>query len=137
MQQITKILAKDPVYSLTNSPHRQVTEIIIRADKDDLAGFTLPAASPGDGYPLGKVFLEVFTPQRNLLREAASTRSIQTESGQVQFNFSPIRNSHAKEFVLRFIRSPENAPETDSPYWAPQAGFIHMVYDKRNNVVAR
>ncbi len=87
-----------------------------------MLGFSFPAASPGDGYPLGKVFLEVFTPQRNLLREAAfhSAESKPRAAGCNSIS-AQIGTLHAKEFVLRFIRSPENAPETDSPYWAPQS----------------
>jgi glycosyltransferase involved in cell wall biosynthesis len=127
LMQIQEILASDTSYSLTKSPLRQVTELLIRADKDNFSGFTLPTSSPGDKRPLGKVFVEVLTPNQHLLREAASTCQ-RSNNEQVQFTFSPIRNSHAKEFVLRFIRPPENAAEGEPPQWLPPAGFIHMLY---------
>jgi glycosyltransferase involved in cell wall biosynthesis len=131
LSQINTILAGDTSYSLANNPLRQVTEVLIRADQDNLHGFTFPAQSPGEGYPVPKLFLEIFTPEKSLLREASATFQKRVEdSGTVQFNFKPIRNSRSREFILRFISIQENQAEKASLQWLPTTGFIHMLYDK-------
>ncbi len=130
LAQIHEILASDTSYSLANSPLRQVTEILIRADQDNLHGFTFPAQSPGDEFPVPKLFLEILTPEKNLLREASATQQSRNEElRQINFSFRPIRNSQHREFVLRFISVPENQQEDDAcKQWLPTTGFIHMLY---------
>ena len=134
--QIHEILASDTSYSLANSPLRQVTEVLIRADEDNLHGFTFPAHSPGDEYPVPKLFLEILTPEKNLLREASATQqSRNDELGKVSFNFRPIRNSRQREFILRFISVPESAQDDEtSRNWLPTTGFIHMLYLNRDKM---
>jgi glycosyltransferase involved in cell wall biosynthesis len=130
LAQIHEILASDTSYSLANSPLRQVHEILIRADQDNLTGIRFPSASPGENYPVGKLFLEILTSERNLLREASSTHEERIdEEGEVRFIFKPIRNSHGRELLLRFISIPESPTEEEAPYWLPSPGFIHMQYE--------
>jgi glycosyltransferase involved in cell wall biosynthesis len=129
LSQIHRILAGDTSYSLANNPLRQVTEVLIRADQDGLHGFTFPAQSPGEAYPVPRLFLEILTPERNLLREASITYPKRIEeSGTVQFTFKPIRNSRSREFILRFISIQENQADKESSQWLPTTGFIHMLY---------
>ncbi|HEY9757568.1 MAG TPA: glycosyltransferase [Oculatellaceae cyanobacterium] len=129
LAQIQQILASDTSYSLANSPLRQVKEVLIRADQDHLNGIRFPAYSPGDEVPVPKLFLEILTPERNLLREAAATqRHRDDEQKEITFSFRPIRNSSHKEFLLRFISIPESHVEDEISQWLPSAGFIHMRY---------
>ncbi len=131
LAQIHTILAGDTSYSLANNPLRQVNEVLIRADQDNLGGFSFPAQSPGECYPVPRLFLEILTPEKNLLREASVTyQQRDEETGKVQFTFKPIRNSRNREFVLRFISIQEHQFDKESAHWLPSTGFIHMLYDK-------
>ena len=134
LNQINNILASDTSYSLANNPLRQVTEILIRSDGDNLHGFTFPSKSPGEGNPVPRLFLEILTPEGNLLREASVTRQQRLdETGQVQFNFKTIRNSRNREFVLRFISIQDNQADKLTHQWLPTTGFIHMLYDRESD----
>jgi hypothetical protein len=129
LEQIEQILAADPCYSLTHSPSRQVTELLIRADRDNFSGVTLPLFSPGKELALGNLFLEILTADNSVIREASSTQPVRDEkNGVAKFNFSPIRNSHHKEFVLRFISAPSSTTGAAARQWQPVSGFVHMQY---------
>lgn len=128
-QEIGEILASDTSYSLVASPLRQVSEVLIRADFPNLSAIRFPAFSPGDNYPVGKLFLEIITPEGNVLRQAASTvRSLVEDGATVQFSFNPIWNSQNQELVLRFISVPESNIDNSVTYWLPTAAFIQMIY---------
>jgi hypothetical protein len=73
--------------------------------------------------------LEIWTPDKNLLREVSATEQERDdELGKLSFKFRPICNSRHREFLLRFISVPETQPDQETPYWFPSTGFIHMLY---------
>jgi len=129
MVEIEELLAKNTPYSLYASSPLRSSEVLIRADFNNLSGVKFPASSPGDHDPVGKVYLEVRSSTGNLLREASTTKRFDDEAGEkIGFAFTPIKNSQKEEFVLKFTSVPENQTDANAPFWLPSSGYIQMVY---------
>jgi glycosyltransferase involved in cell wall biosynthesis len=129
MVEIHELLDKNTAYSLYASSPLRSSEILIRADFNNLAGVRFPASSPGDSDPVGKVYLEVRTASGNLLREASTTKRFDDEADKkIGFSFAPIKNSRKEEFVLKFTSVPDSQSEANAPFWLPSSGYIQMMY---------
>lgn len=131
LAQINELLKSSTVYSLSSNTGSLSTEIVIRADFQNLSGIRFPAHSPGDGDPVGKVYLEVMSITKDVLREASTIKK-SDDSGEedILFSFTPIQNSQHKDFILRLIRVPSEVGDADANYWLPNSGYIEMIYEE-------
>jgi hypothetical protein len=130
--EIHELLSQSTAYSLSSTTPLHSSEVLIRADFDDLAGIKFPSSSPGDRDPVGKVYLEVRTVDGVLLREASTTKGYcEEETETMGFAFKPIRNSQREEFLLKFTSVPDNQTPSNTPFWLPNSGYIQMVYGQR------
>jgi hypothetical protein len=129
MIEIQELLSKNTAYSLYATSPLRSSEVLIRADFNNLSGVKFPASSPGDHDPVGKVYLEIRSAQGNLLREASMTKRFDDEAEQkIGFAFTPIKNSQKEEFVLKFTSVPDDQTDANAPFWLPSSGYIQMVY---------
>ena len=108
-----------------SGPHVETRELRVRSDFFGLYGIRIPGESP-DGEKIGRLLLEVLTPDGYTLREALNSVFIRRENGDVEISFNPIANSRRQEFVFRLIALPD---ETGSAAgWLPPSGYIQMLY---------
>jgi glycosyltransferase involved in cell wall biosynthesis len=133
MQQINELLFQNIPY-LTQSSSRFVTEMRVRTDFSGLYGIRIPSHSP-DGDKVGRILLEVLTPNGDLLRDASSVTVERLDDGDIEISFVPIVNTTKREFVFRFVAFSEN-PDA-APGWVPPSGMIEMLYKSRTASTAR
>ncbi|HEY9711916.1 MAG TPA: glycosyltransferase, partial [Chroococcales cyanobacterium] len=138
LNEIEELLKTSMAYSLSSLSETCRTEVLVRADQEGLSGIRFPARSPGDNLPVGKVFLEVMTGERTVLREASTTKYAKEPGGgeaddDITFSFARIQNSKGRDFIFRFIRIPEEGSSPETTYWLPNSGYIHMIYSQAVN----
>jgi glycosyltransferase involved in cell wall biosynthesis len=131
LEEIHELLSNSTSYSLNSGGGQtRVKEILVRSDFDGLCGLRFPSESPGDQEPVHNFAIEVLTPTGNLLRDAASVEIERDESAkEIAVQFTPIRNSHFQEFLLRFVSIPDEA-ESPAPSWLPSSAYICMSYSR-------
>lgn len=105
-----------------------VSDVRIRSDFSGLYGIRIPAAS-ADGEKVGRLLLEVMTPDGYSLREASTNEVRTLDNGDFEILFEPIANSRLREFVFRLISLPD--PRSGEIGWMPPSGLMEMMYEAR------
>lgn len=130
IRQIRKLLSANTDYSVHAAPNRQERLVRIRADFSGFCGVRIPSFSPEEGDELGKLFMEVLSPEKNLLRQCTGMECFREECpGEIVFSFNPIRNSQDQEFLLRFVGLLNDTVESqDGSAWLPSNAYVQMLY---------
>ncbi|MCC7528496.1 MAG: glycosyltransferase [Candidatus Melainabacteria bacterium] len=103
----------------------EARDIRVRADFLGLYGIRIPGESP-DGERVGRLMLEVLTPEGYSLREASSSVLQYRDDGDIEIKFDPIANSRRREFVFRLISLPDESGAATG--WLPPSGHMQMLY---------
>lgn len=130
LRQIRKLLSTNTDYSVQVALNRQEKLVRIRADFPGFCGVRIPSFSPEEGNELGKLFMEVLSPEKNLMRQCTGMECFREECpGEIVFSFNPIRNSQNQEFLLRFVGlfDDSSVPDNGSA-WLPSNAYVQMLY---------
>ncbi len=106
-------------------PIVETRDVRVRSDFFGLYGIRIPGESP-DGQKVGRILLEVLTPDGYTLREASNSNLTYCENGDIEINFNPIANSRRQEFIFRLITLPDETGSASG--WLPPSGYMQMLY---------
>lgn len=129
VRQIRGLLSTNTDYSVQAALNRQERLVRIRADFMNFCGIKIPSFSPEEGEELGKLFMEVLSPEQNILRQCTGMECFREECpGEIVFSFNPIRNSAQQEFLLRFVGLTDEKAESEMGSWLPSNAYVQMLY---------